>query len=180
MFLGCTQNTSECGQGYDAGAIRIDNPPTNPALTLVDAYVDIGRCHFTPWAASFLPATVGPGGTLILTQTGVFGPPQPEDCARRMDETSRPLYNFVTNLGPFDTSNPPFSNCNAADSVVPPPVITLVFEGGLTLTIVDDPDPTRQNDEILSTGGVHRFACTGFEPGTPWTPVPTGNVTRTG
>ena len=179
MFLGCTAGTSECGTSYDAGAVRIDNPAGNPTLTLVAAYVDIGPCHFEQWD-EFLPATVGPGGTLILTQTGTIGPPQPAPCDGRLPPVDRPTYNFLTNMGPFDTADPPFSNCDPDDSVVPPPVITLEFQGGMTLTIVDNPDPTVENDEILSTGGVHEFACQGVESGTPWIAVPTANVTRTG
>ena len=179
-FLGCAENTTECGESYNAGAIRIDNPPTNPELTLVDAYVDIGPCHFTPWAAAFLPATVGPGGMLILTQTGVLGPPQPAPCDGRVPATLRPFWNFATQIGPRDTIEPPFSNCDTSDSVVPPPVITLVFTGGMTLAIVDNPDPNVETDEILTSGGAHRFACFGVHGSTPWTPVPAVNVTRTG
>ncbi|MDP1848291.1 MAG: hypothetical protein Q8K79_10915 [Solirubrobacteraceae bacterium] len=180
-FLGCTAGALECGGSYDAGAIRLDNPAANPTLTLVEAYVDIGPCHFEPWDV-FLPATVGSGGTLILTQTGILGPPQPAPCDGRLPLVDRPFFNFLTNMGPFDTLDPPFSNCDPDDAKVPPPVITLVFAGGMTLTVVDDPDPdpTVENDEILSTGGVHQFACEGVESGTPWTPVPAGNIARTG
>ena len=151
----------------------------------MDAYVDItatnGTCHFQIWG-EFLPATVGPGGTLILTQTGTLGPPQAPPCDGRVSVPERPYFNFDTSEGPLDTIDPPFSNCNPSDSVVSPPVVTLVFSNGMTLTIVDDPDPDPavQNDEILNTGGTDRFACTGTEEATPWTAVPPDDITRVG
>ncbi|MDQ6838523.1 MAG: hypothetical protein M3137_09400 [Actinomycetota bacterium] len=52
------------------------------------------------------------------------------------------------------------------------PVITLVFDNGMTLTIVDNPDPAIGKDEILNTGGADRFACFGEDEATPWTAVP--------
>lgn len=174
-FLGCRDKTEECGGSYDAGAVRIDNPATNPTLTLVDAYVDIGPCRYQPWG-QFFPATVGPGGTLILTQTGMLGLPQPAPCNASMNPSLRPILNFATSYGPFDTydpnAHPPyFINCDP--NRVPAPVIVLTFSNGMTLTVTDA-------DEVLSTGGVNRWACTGLTAGAPWTPVPAANVVRAG
>ena len=167
-FLGCTVQTAECGSSYDAGAIRIDNPASNPTITLTDAKVVIETCTFTPWG-EFLPATITPGETVILTQTGVLGPPQPPPCDNRMNPVDRPYFNFNTSIGPFDTASPPFSNCDP--DLVAKPVITLTFSNGMTLTITDA-------DEILNTGGVDRFACLGQDRATPWTPVAPANIVR--
>lgn len=169
VFLGCTAGTTECGPAYDGGAIRIDNPPSNPPLTLTSASVVIGPCTFTPWG-TFLPATAGPGQSMILTQTGLLGPPQPPPCDGRVSPADRPITNFDTSEGPFDTIDPPFSNCDP--NLVPPPVITLTFSNGFALTVTDA-------EEVLNTGGVDRFACTGQAEGTPWTAVASSNIVRT-
>lgn len=97
-FLGCTT----CTLPYDAGAIRIDNPVSNPALTLTAASVDIGLCHFQPWG-SFLPAIAAPGGKLVLTQTGLLGAPQPSPC-NQGDPASAAYQNFDTSEGPLDSA----------------------------------------------------------------------------
>jgi hypothetical protein len=170
QFLGCTAGTTECGQAYDGGAIRVDNPLTNPPLTLTSASVDIETCHFTPWG-EFLPATVAPGGMLILTQTGLLGPPQPPPCDGRVSPSDRPITNFDTSEGPFDTLDPPFSNCDATR--VRFPTINLTFSNGMTLTVTD-------TAEILNTGGTDRFACVGVEEATAWTAVPAGDIVRVG
>lgn len=183
VFLGCTPGTTECGVAYDGGAIRIDNVGAGP-LTLTAAQVDImsispgGTCVYRTWDG-LLPATAGPGGTIVLTQTGLLGPPQPAPCNGRVSPPDRPLTNFDTSEGPLDTIDPPFSNCNPDDSIVQPPVIRLTFQGGATMTIVDRMDPVIQTDEILTTGGVDRFACTGVEEATPWVAVPLANITVT-
>lgn len=189
VFLGCVAPGPDCGDSYDGGAIRVDNQGTGP-MTLVGARVDItstnGTCGFRTWdgllADSAVNKTVGPGGTLILTQTGTLGPPQATPCDGRVNALDRAFTNFDTSEGPLDSITANFSNCDPSDAVVAPPVITLVFAGGLTLTIVDNPDPVLQDDEILTTGGVDRFACKGtpwtVEEATPWTAVPAGNISR--
>ncbi len=166
VFLGCAASAPECGGDYEAGAIRIDNPPTNPALTLTAASVTIGPCTFTPWG-QFLPATVGPGQILILTQTGVLGPPQPPPCDASLPPVLRPYFNFDTALGPFD--NPPNFNCDPA--LVPFPVITLTFANGFTLTVTD-------TQEVLNAGGANRFVCQGLPNSAPWTPVSPQSISR--
>ena len=45
------------------------HPASNPALVLTAAKVVMETCTFTPWG-EFLPATISPGETLVLTQTG--------------------------------------------------------------------------------------------------------------
>ena len=168
VFLGCTAPSFECGGSYDGGAIRIDNPLTNPDLTLTAASVQIGPCDFHPWD-DLLSETAGPGGTFVLTQTGLLGPPQASPCDGRVPVADRPYTNFDTSEGPFDTIDPPFSNCDP--DLVPSPVITLTFSNGMTLTIID-------TAEILNTGGVDRFACSGLEEATPWVPVLAADITR--
>lgn len=170
QFLGCTIPSTECGTAYDGGAVRIDNPSSNPAITLTAASVVIGPCTFTPWG-SLLPASAAPGGSFILTQTGQLGPPQAPPCDGRVAVADRPFTNFDTSEGPFDTIDPPFSNCNP--TLVPFPVINLTFSNGMTLTVTDA-------DEILTTGGVDRFACLGLEEALPWTAVAPANVVRAG
>jgi len=171
VFLGCTAPSITCGLEYDAGVIRVDNPTGNPALTLTDAFVDIGPCHFTPWG-SFVPgATAAAGERFVLTQTGLLGAPQPPPCDGRVTTDDRPHTNFDTSEGPLDTASPPFSNCDP--NAVAAPVITLKFSNGMTLTITD-------TAKVLTTGGVDRFACTGAEEATPYTPVPSGDVVRVG
>jgi hypothetical protein len=167
VFLGCAASTPECGPAYNAGAIRIDNPASNPALTLTAASVAIGPCTFSPWG-EFLPATAGPGQALILTQTGLLGPPQPPPCDASMSVVNRPLLNFDTASGPFDA--PPTFNCDPA--LIPFPVVTLTFENGFTLTVTD-------SQEVLNTGGTNRFVCQGVGKGTPWTAVSPQDIVRT-
>jgi hypothetical protein len=170
VFLGCLAGTPECGPSYDGGAIRIDNPASNPPLTLTSAVVVIGPCTFTPWVA-LVPATAGSGESFILTQTGTLGPPAPPPCDGRVAPVDRPFLNFDTSEGPFDTIDPPFSNCDP--TLVPFPVITLNFSNGMSLVVTD-------TDEILNTGGTDRFACTGQEEATPWTAVAPANIVRMG
>ncbi|MEO5679855.1 MAG: hypothetical protein ABIS47_09305, partial [Acidimicrobiales bacterium] len=167
VYLGCTNGSVECGD-LDGGAIRIDNPATNGPLTLVNAFVDVGPCHFHPWD-TMLGQSAGPGGTFVLTQTGTLGAPQAPPCDGRVDPTLRPLTNFDTSEGPFDTATPPFSNCDPTR--VAAPVITLVFNG-FTLTVTD-------SAKVLTTGGVDRFACVGQDEAAPWTAVASADVVRT-
>lgn len=170
VFLGCALNTAECGSAYEAGAIRIDNPLSNPSLTLTSAQVQIETCIWQPWG-QFLPATVGPGQSLVLTQTGVLGPPQPAACERSVAPVNRAYQNFDTNAGPFDDPAGPTFVCDT--TIVNPPVITLTFSNGMTLVVTDV-------NEVLNTGGIDRFTCTGQGEGTAWTAVPAGAVVRQG
>jgi hypothetical protein len=162
VYVGCTG--PDCGGTsgkFDAGAIRIDNQGTNAAaLKLTSASVDIGPCHYEPWVG-LLPQTANPGQKLILTQTGVLGPPMPEPCAAALDPAFHAETNFDTSERPGDTREPKFYGCGP-DIVRETPVINLVFEGGINLTIQDA-------GRILNTGGTDSFACTGLDEATPWT-----------
>lgn len=166
VFVGCITE-AECGK-RDGGAIRMDNPVGNAALTLIDAYVDIGPCHFQPWGA-LLPVTVQPGQTLILTQTGLLGPPMPAPCREAMDPLVWPYQNFDTSERPGDTREPPFYNCDVSTGLTP--VITLMFSSGIRLTVTDA-------GKVLNTGGTDSFACFGVSEATPWTAVSPANVTQ--
>jgi hypothetical protein len=127
----CPQDANG-GDRYDAGAIRIDNNSGAP-LVVTGASVTIGSCTYTPWPG--LNRTIAPGGTLILTQTGLSGDP----CG-----------NAIVGNFNFDTSesNP---GCTANATI---PVINLTINGTAT-TILD-------SGQILNTGGVDT-GCTGTE-----------------
>ncbi|MDQ4133353.1 MAG: hypothetical protein M3179_09155 [Actinomycetota bacterium] len=88
-----------------------------------------------------------------------------------MNPIDRPYLNFATAYGPYDTRDPQFINCDP--TLVPPPVITLTFGNGMTLTVTDAA-------EVLSTGGINVFACQGIPHSTPWTAVDPANVVRSG
>jgi hypothetical protein len=138
------------------------------ALTLTNAYVDIGVCHFEPWGA-LLPATAAPGQSLILTQTGLYGPVLPEACNRDIIPSSHwDYWNFYTSGTPDDAPG----DFDCAPTELLSPVITLVFSDGTTLTVTDA-------DEVLNTGGINRFACTGVSETTPWTAVASTNIVNT-
>jgi len=170
VFLGCTAPSAACGNTYDAGVVRVDNLATNPALTLTAAKVVIGPCTYQAWD-TFLPATLPPGGKLVLTQTGLNGPPQPAPCNGRVALSDRAFTNFDTSEGPFDTLSPPFSNCDPSRTSAP--VITLTFNNGMTLTITDAA-------KVLTTGGVDLYACSyPTSEGTQYAQVPPANVVRT-
>lgn len=166
VFVGCTTE-AECGK-LDGGAIRVDNPAGNPALTLIDAYVDIGPCHFAPWVA-LLPVTAQPGQSIVLTQTGLLGPPMPAPCREAMDPLDWPLQNFDTSERPGDTRSPPFYNCDLTTGLTP--VIKLVFDNGMSLTVTDA-------GKVLNTGGADSHTCFGVNEATPWTAVDPANVAR--
>lgn len=161
VFVGCTAGDCGGGGSYSAGAIRIDNGAA-ASLTLTNAYVDVGDCRFQPWG-ELLPATAQPGQSLVLTQTGQLGPPQPAPCDALMSPEFPALHNFETSL-------PPELQCDPTIGSVP--MITLVFEDGRTLTVTDA-------DKVLNTGGVHRNVCTGRGHYTPWTAVDPANIVIT-
>lgn len=186
VFLGCTiaPMTGGCFT-YDSGAIRIDNPPGNTALTLTTAYVDISTssaysgtpltCRFQIWG-SFLPATVNPGQDMVLTQTGSLGPPQPAQCARSVDPTFLSMTNFDTSEGPLDyidnNPNPNTPHINCDKSLIAPPAIHLIFTSGTTSMTLDITDSAF----VLDTGGTDRFGCTGGDEAMAWTLVPASQI----
>jgi hypothetical protein len=163
-FVGC--DSEQTCSSYNAGAIRIDNPAPNPALTLTSASVDIGDCHFQPWGA-LLPVTANAGGSVILTQSGLYGPAQPVPCEAALQEPTRPYWNFYTAGRPYDTRTS--FNCDTTTGV--DPVITLVFSDGMTLTVTDAA-------RVLNTGGINRSVCFGGSSATPWTAVPGSSIVR--
>ena len=102
-FVGCADpaNVKACGgdNGFDAGALRIDNPSSTSTMTvqMSTAKVTIGTCVYTPWTGSGLLVTppanevVPAGGSLILTETGTTG--TASGCG---DFVSTPHDNFDT------------------------------------------------------------------------------------
>jgi hypothetical protein len=167
VFVGCT-TAADCGK-YDGGAIRIDNAATNTGtLTLDSASVAIGACTFNPWTA-LLPQAAAPGESLVLTQTGLLGPPMPAPCREAIDPMVWDYTNFDTSERPGDNRGfPTFADrkfdCNTTTGATP--VITLNFAGGITLTVND-------TGKVLNTGGIDSQACFGINEATPWTgPIP--------
>ena len=136
------------GDSYDAGAIRIDNASAASSLVVTGpASVTIGTCVYSPWPG--LKRTIAPGGTLILTQTGLGVDP----CGQNLGGN----YNFDTSESSGN------GNCIPVTTV---PVITLTINGS----------PTTINDtaQILNTKGIDKGACGPNSPNEAqdWTPVP--------
>lgn len=159
VYVGCSDE-STCGK-FDGGAIRIDNPATNTVpKTLTAASVVIGACTFSPWTA-LLPQSFGPGKKLILTQTGLLGPPMPAPCREAIDPAVWPFTNFDTSERAGDSRAANFYNCAGPGDV---PVINLTFADGTVLTVND-------TEQILNTGGSDSHACRGVNEAHPWTEV---------
>lgn len=160
VYVGCADEAT-CGR-FDGGAIRIDLPATNTVTrTLTAASVVIGACTFTPWTA-LLPQSFGPGQQLILTQTGLLGPPMPAPCREAIDPVHWPYTNFDTSERPGDSRVTGIFNCDGAGAV---PVINLTFGDGTVLTVND-------TQQVLNTGGRDSHACFGQNEAAPWTQVP--------
>ena len=146
---GCPQEAQgQTGDSYDAGAIRIDNASVSSSLVVTGpASVTAGTCTYSPWPG--LKRTIPPGGTLILTQTGLGGDP----CGLNLEGN----YNFDTSESSGN------GNCNPSASV---PVITLTINGS----------PTTINDtaQMLNTKGIDKGACGPDSPNEAedWAPVP--------
>jgi len=140
---------------YDDGAIRIDNT-TGATMTFNGSAssVTVGYCTYTPWNG--MTATVNPGQTLILSQTGVSNDP----CGPAV-EAHVPGAHVVPLLNPLnenlDTSESyaqslnylNYSQNHAApvcsnDGLIPTASLSI---NGSTMTITD-------NNQILNTGGV--------------------------
>src|SRR5438105_9158477 len=161
IFVGCGVNPNgggpaadTCpqengGDAYDAGAIRIDNTSATDSLVVTGpASVNIGSCVYAPWSG--LNITIPPGGTLILTQTGLTADP----CG--VIPASSGNFNFDT------SESSGYGHCNAPSASVP--VITLTLNGS----------PTTINDsaQILNTQGIDKGTCTAANEFQEWTAVP--------
>lgn len=164
-YVGCNTD-AECGK-YDGGAIRIDNPATNTVTkTLNAASVTIGDCHFTPWGA-LLPRSFAPGKMLILTQSGILGPPMPGSCKEAIDPNWWDYTNFDTSERPGDNRGAPDGsgrvyNCDATTGHTP--LIHLEFADGTVLDIND-------TQKILNTGGTDSHACNTGNEASPWVEI---------
>jgi hypothetical protein len=156
VYVGCPDEAT-CGK-FDGGAIRIDNPSENTVTKSVTAAsVVIGACTFTPWTA-LLPQSFGPGKKLVLTQTGILGPPMPGPCRDAIDPAVWPYTNFDTSERAGDSRDKGIYNCDLAG---PAPVINLTFGDGTALAISD-------TAKILNTGGSDSHACFGRNEAHPW------------
>jgi len=140
---GCERNPANGQDVYDAGAIRINNTSTT-ALRVTAASVTIAGCVYNPWPG--LDRTIPPGGTLILTQTGLTGDPCGQDIGAGFN---------------FDTSESSGNgNCTPVNVI---PVIRLTLNGVAT-TLQD-------NSQILNTGGIDAGGCTGASEFHDWVPI---------
>jgi len=124
----CATNAAGTAE-YDSGAIRVDNDTSSP-LRISNANVEIGTCTYNPWPG--LNATIQPGNTLILTQTGGQSP-----CG----DVNGP-YNF-------DTSESHLAAGCKDDNLIP--IITLSINGATT--VLSD------TNQVLNTGGSDGGDC---------------------
>jgi hypothetical protein len=140
----CPRETTGADE-YDAGAIRIDNPSATASMPVTAGSVKIGSCTYNPWPG--LSVTIPPGGSLILTQTGLTGDP----CGQNLGGN----YNFDTSESSGN------GNCTPSGAI---PVITLTINGS----------PTTINDtgQILNKKGIDTGACnTGVNESSAWVQV---------
>ena len=108
-------------------------------MTITNASVQIGDCSYSPWPG--LTATIQPGMTLILTQTGGKSP-----CGKLAGS-----YNF-------DTSESNLGKSCSNDNLIP--IITLSING-TPVTVTDA-------GQILNTGGSDKGACSGPNEAEDW------------
>jgi len=158
-FIGCGfGGVDECPtkngvDQYDAGAIRIDATTESGAVSVTGAKVVIGPCTYEPWPG--LSATIKPGETLILTQTGKHQCTTTATAEQTNFDTSEsflksPQYQEFLRTG----------QCSK-DSFVP--VITLIINGQTT-TLQD-------NGLILNTGGLDPDICAGQTEFHEWSQI---------
>jgi hypothetical protein len=159
-FEGCgyggvdTCPTSNGSDVYDAGAIRIDAPASGAAIVVSGASVQIGPCSYKPWPG--LSATVQPGKSLVLTQTGK----QPRCTSSSSAEQDN-----------FDTSetfllSPQYQEFRKTgicpnDGYVPS--ITLTIDGKV-MTLKD-------NGQILNSGGTDPDICRRINEAQNWVQI---------
>ena len=156
--VGCIDptNITACNgdQGFDAGAIRIDNPNTvSMTIDLTDSSVDIGPCAYAPWAGSI---TVGGHDSVILTETG--GTP----VAGCGNVSATPHDNFDTSEANEATQG---SSCQQS-GLIPQIHISIGF-GGATPTTMNYTD----SSQVLDTGGIDKGSCGLGNETTGWTPL---------
>jgi hypothetical protein len=149
LFPGDDQCPQVNGRDYiDGGAIRFDVPSNAPALSVTNVSVQVNgpnnTCTFDPWPS--LNATVQPGNTLILAETGTTGI---SSCSPHGEN--------------FDTSEVNQTTCQNDGDI---PVITATLNG--TVTTFHD---TKQ---VLNTGGFDVGACLSEDETLPWSPISPG------
>jgi hypothetical protein len=156
VFVGCNFGVPDTcpqfkagGDRYDAGAIRIDNTGTTD-MTVTNASVQIGACHFAPWPG--LNVSVPAGDSLILTQTGV--------TAAVCQPMAKKNYNFDTS----DSYAGFTHSCTTNDGLIPKIDINI---NGNALVLSD-------TGQVLNTGGTDPGFCQTNEM-TPWTAIGTAS-----
>jgi len=109
IFIGAPEEPTNT---FDAGAIKVDNPSTTDPLVVAGIGVDIGPLkNINLWAAQ-LPATIPPGGSLIVTQN-----------------TNLPIFDF-------DTSDLPGTTCTP-DGLIPVVHVTVGVNVQTTTNYID-------------------------------------------
>jgi hypothetical protein len=151
------------GDSYDGGAILITNPSSTASITVTGpGSVTIptplrltadeqatGNCVYTPWPG--LNQTIPPGGSLVLTGTGLTGDP----CGQ-----------YLSGNYDFDTSE-----SNGNDDCTPTgaiPVINLTING-VAETITD-------SGQIINKGGFDSGGCSDTNEFNTFVPIPASQI----
>jgi hypothetical protein len=137
-FEGCTGNCV-----FDAGAVRIVNNSGSP-VRIDSVAVKISTCTFSMWA----PASIAPGGQLIVTQTASGGS---DGCASD---------------GTMDTSDVGPGGSDYAGNCTPDglfPQVAVSIDGTVS---------TFTDNQVLNTGGRDLADCPPMtNESTQWTPI---------
>jgi hypothetical protein len=158
-FIGCGfGGTNTCPKEggfdlYDAGAIRVDATTESGALNVTGARVVIGPCVYEPWPG--LNATIQPGSTLILTQTGKL------QCTTGSSEQDN-----------FDTSESFLKSTQYQEFVKGGSKLGTCKNDGfipaVTLTINGETFTLNDSAQTLNTGGIDPDICTGLTEVREW------------
>jgi len=148
IFIGCGfGGTDNCPKAngvdqYDAGAIRIEATSESGSLSVTGAKVVVGPCTYEPWPG--LNATVQPGQSLVLTQTGKHQCTSTATAEQDNFDTSESFLKS-TQYQEFLTTG----RCSN-DGFIPAIALTI---NGQTTTLHD-------NGQVLNTGGFDPDICT--------------------
>jgi uncharacterized repeat protein (TIGR01451 family) len=155
-FVGCgfggTDNcpTSNGVDIYDAGAVRIEATSSSGAISVTGASVTVGPCKYEPWPG--LSATIQPGQSLILTQTGKH---------RCTSSTSAEQDNFDTSesflLSPQYQQFKKTGKCSSDGYF---PAITLTLNGKTTTA--------NDSGQVLNDQGIDNDICTQTSEASNW------------
>jgi hypothetical protein len=165
-FVGCGFGgtdrcpTSNGADVYDAGAIMIEATKSSGALTLSGASVTIGPCKYEPWPG--LNATIQPGHSLILTETGKHRCSTSSTAEQDNFDTSEsfllsPQYQQFLKTG----------SCSN-DGYIPAISLTI---NGKTATVND-------GGQVLNGGGIDLDICRKATEAVNWVKLPSTAASR--